>query len=408
MDAPNPASAVKEARRKETYTLLTFLIATFLVGIVGALQAPVMSTFLKDEIHASKFWTGVFFTLNAFFAILIGQFIGKLSDRSKDRKKLILIGCLFGVLQCFLFAFSREYWTLLILGIIFSSVGGSVHSQLFAMAREYTVRRGKGSDLFTSTMRAQISLAWVIGPPLAFFLIIQLNFMWMYLISGIAFLFSMALIYQYFPKSEMLPSNKPSSTKDLGSFSKTIIYLTTASTLLSAANGMYMITIPLYLVDSLSFSTSLPGFMMGLVAGIEVPIIIGVSYLSKYIEKKWILSFSAVCGLIFYILVLFCGEKWQFLSIQIFNALFIGIFGSIGIIYFQELMPAQAGHATALFMNSGRLGAMLSGVMFSIVTNLVGYHGIFYVSALFALIALVLFIIVKPELQQESNDTVVG
>lgn len=390
-------------KRSETQIILTFLVATFLIGVTGALQFPVMSTFLKSHVHlptyqpfflgnaqsVSEFWIGAFFFLNACFGIFIAQFIGTISDKAEDRKNIIILGCIFAFLQCILYALSREYWTLLILGIILASIGGTVHAQLFAMAREFSVKRGKSSDLFTSTMRAGISLAWVLGPPIAFYLIYNFSFTLLYLLSAIGIVISLLMVMFYLPKAPVPTIKKKAPSTEKIRMSTTITLLMIACTLLSAANGMYLITIPLYIVETLNLSKELPGLMMGFVAGVEIPFIILVGMVANKISKRLILIGCAISAIIFYILIIFAIEPWHFITAQLFNAIFIGLLASIGIIYFQELMPNQAGSATTLFMNSGRLGSLFSGGVFAVIVQFFGYIGIFYSAGVFSIIALV-------------------
>lgn len=49
------------------------------------------------------------------------------------------------------------------------------------------------------------------------------------------------------------------------------------------------------------------------------------------------------------------------LGLQLLNAIFIGILGGIGMLYFQDLMPGQAGSATTLYTNTSRVGWIIAG-----------------------------------------------
>ncbi|VEB00681.1 sugar efflux transporter B [Klebsiella pneumoniae] len=46
-----------------------------------------------------------------------------------------------------------------------SSFGSTANPQMFALAREHADRTGREAVMFSSILRAQVSLAWVIGPP---------------------------------------------------------------------------------------------------------------------------------------------------------------------------------------------------------------------------------------------------
>ncbi len=51
------------------------------------------------------------------------------------------------------------------------------------------------------------------------------------------------------------------------------------------------------------------------------------------------------------------------MTLQLFNAAFIGIVAGIGMLWFQDLMPGRVGAATTLFTNSISTGVILAGVI---------------------------------------------
>ena len=144
-------------------TSTAFLIVAFLTGIAGALQTPTLSLFLTNEVHARPAMVGFFFTGSAIIGILVSQFLAGRSDRKGDRKSLIVFCCLLGVFACVLFAWNRNYFILLFVGVFLSSFGSTANPQMFALAREHADRTGREAVMFSSILRAQVSLA-VIGP----------------------------------------------------------------------------------------------------------------------------------------------------------------------------------------------------------------------------------------------------
>ncbi len=57
---------------------------------------------------------------------------------------------------------------------------------------------------------------------------------------------------------------------------------------------------------------------------------------------------------------------------------FIGILGGIGMLYFQDLMPGQAGSATTLYTNTSRVGWIIAGSVAGIVAEIWNYHAVFW------------------------------
>ena len=188
-------------RRGFDVTSSAFLIVAFLTGIAGALQTPTLSLFLTNEVHVRPAMVGFFFTGSAVIGILVSQFLAGRSDRQGDRKQLIVVCCLLGVLACVLFAWNRNYFILLFVGVFLSSFGSTANPQMFALAREHADKTGREAVMFSSILRAQVSLAWVIGPPLAYALAMGFGFTAMYLSAAGAFIVCGIMVWLFLPLS---------------------------------------------------------------------------------------------------------------------------------------------------------------------------------------------------------------
>lgn len=181
-------------RRQPDLTSSAFLVIAFLIGIAGALQLPTLSLFLSTEVKVNPLMVGLYYTGSAVIGIVVSQMLATRSDKQGDRKRLILHCCILGALGCVLYAWNRNYFILLIVGVILSSFGSTANPQLFALAREHADRTGREAAMFSSVMRAQISLSWVIGPPVAFALALGFGFPVMYLTAAVVFLLCGSLV----------------------------------------------------------------------------------------------------------------------------------------------------------------------------------------------------------------------
>ena len=57
-----------------------FLLIAFLTGIASAFQTPTLSLFLSQEINASPFFVGLFYSANAIIGIILSHILAKYSD----------------------------------------------------------------------------------------------------------------------------------------------------------------------------------------------------------------------------------------------------------------------------------------------------------------------------------------
>lgn len=364
-----------------------FLLIAFLTGIASAFQTPTLSLFLSQEINASPFFVGLFYSANAIIGIILSQILAKYSDRHDDRRKIMIYCCLIAVAGCLLFAYNRNYYVLILLGTTLLGLGSASNPQSFALAREYAESNGKEAVMFTTIMRTQISLAWIVGPPLSFFIALNWGFDYMYLVAGSAFLLCAGV-------SRLLPKISPQrAAQKLQVLANTaprqsVIYLFIANLLLWTCNSMYLINMPLFVINELHLDKELAGTLMGTAAGLEIPVMIIAGYLTQYFGKKSLMLLAMFAGFIFYIGMLFATQTWQLLILQGFNAVLIGIVATIGMLYFQDLMPNQMGSATTLFSNAAKASWIIGGPIAGAIAEIWHYHSVFYLAVVLILVSI--------------------
>ena len=359
-------------------TSTAFLIVAFLTGIAGALQTPTLSIFLTDEVHARPALVGFFFTGSAVIGILVSQFLAGRSDKRGDRKSLIVFCCLLGVLACTLFAWNRNYFVLLFVGVILSSFGSTANPQMFALAREHADKTGREAVMFSSFLRAQVSLAWVIGPPLAYALAMGFSFTVMYLSAAVAFIVCGVMVWLFLPSMQKELPLATGTVEAPRRNRRDTLLLFVICTLMWGSNSLYIINMPLFIINELHLPEKLAGVMMGTAAGLEIPTMLIAGYFAKRLGKRFLMRVAAVGGVCFYAGMLMAHSPVILLGLQLLNAIFIGILGGIGMLYFQDLMPGQAGSATTLYTNTSRVGWIIAGSVAGIVAEIWNYHAVFW------------------------------
>ncbi|CAH5601155.1 sugar efflux transporter SetB [Escherichia coli] len=359
-------------------TSTAFLIVAFLTGIAGALQTPTLSIFLTDEVYARPAMVGFFFTGSAVIGILVSQFLAGRSDKRGDRKSLIVFCCLLGVLACTLFAWNRNYFVLLFVGVFLSSFGSTANPQMFALAREHADKTGREAVMFSSFLRAQVSLAWVIGPPLAYALAMGFSFTVMYLSAAVAFIVCGVMVWLFLPSMQKELPLATGTVEAPRRNRRDTLLLFVICTLMWGSNSLYIINMPLFIINELHLPEKLAGVMMGTAAGLEIPTMLIAGYFAKRLGKRFLMRVAAVGGVCFYAGMLMAHSPVILLGLQLLNAIFIGILGGIGMLYFQDLMPGQAGSATTLYTNTSRVGWIIAGSVAGIVAEIWNYHAVFW------------------------------
>ncbi|MGF6188791.1 sugar efflux transporter [Serratia sp. 2723] len=369
-----------------------FLLIAFLTGIAGALQAPTLSLFLTTEVKVRPLWVGMFYTVNAIAGIIVSFLLAKRSDTRGDRRKLILVCCIMAVGNSLLFAFNRDYLTLITAGVLLAAVANTAMPQIFALAREYADSSAREVVMFSSVMRAQLSLAWVIGPPLSFMLALNYGFTVMFMIAAAIFAISVLLVWLILPSVPRANVEISIDSPPIAPISAwrdpDVRLLFVASMLMWTCNTMYIIDMPLYITADLGLPERLAGWLMGTAAGLEIPAMLLAGYYVKRFGKRNMMLFAVAAGVLFYAgLVLFKFQS-ALMVLQLFNAVFIGIIAGIGMLYFQDLMPGRPGAATTMFTNSISTGVILAGVLQGALVENFGHYAVYYLITLLAILAL--------------------
>lgn len=321
---------------------------------------------------------GFFFTGSAVIGILVSQFLAGRSDKRGDRKSLIVFCCLLGVLACTLFARNRNYFVLLFVGVFLSSFGSTANPQMFALAREHADKTGREAVMFSSFLRAQVSLAWVIGPPLAYALAMGFSFTVMYLSAAVAFIVCGVMVWLFLPSMQKELPLATGTIEAPRRNRRDTLLLFVICTLMWGSNSLYIINMPLFIINELHLPEKLAGVMMGTAAGLEIPTMLIAGYFAKRLGKRFLMRVAAVGGVCFYAGMLMAHSPVILLGLQLLNAIFIGILGGIGMLYFQDLMPGQAGSATTRYTNTSRVGWIIAGSVAGIVAEIWNYHAVFW------------------------------
>lgn len=383
-------------RRRLNPVYFAFMVVSFMVGVAGALQAPTLSLFLTREVDVRPFWVGMFYTVNAIAGIVVSLLVAKRSDNRGDRRMLILFCCLMAVGNALLFAFSRNYLTLITAGVLLSAIANVSMPQIFALAREYADSSAREVVMFSSVMRAQLSLAWVVGPPLSFALALNYGFTTMFVIAAGLFVICMVLIWVALPSVPRVEQPTEAASTQIQVWkNKDVRWLFVASLLMWTCNTMYIIDMPLYISSVLGLSDRLAGLLMGVAAGLEIPAMLLAGHYVKRLGKRNMMLFAVVAGAVFYLGLVLFHSRTALLVLQLFNAVFIGIVAGIGMLWFQDLMPGRPGAATTLFTNSISTGMILAGVVQGALAEMFGHYSVYWAALILSLASLAMVAKVK-------------
>lgn len=394
-----PAPSLTEAPgRARIFVPLGLVFLT--VGVSVALVVPFLSLFLNTEVEASPLQITVFLITGPLSGVIGSWVIGRLSDRRPIRRKLLILAAVVGLVGAGLTAFVRDYWALLAIQFTALAVANSLFPQTFAYAREVLERLMPAkAAMGISGLRTIFSISWVAGPPLAAVLIETGGFRLVYGVAALMYLLAAILSTVALPEVEPAPVAPAEDGPDMTPLSpprSTLIYITVAFTLLQCPLTLGVQALPLFISRDLGGEVSDAGLVLGLCAALEIPLLLGLGWLSTRTPVRWLIVAGAGCGVAYFLTVFSAQAVWVLLVAQLLNALFIAAVSGPSISFVQDMMPGQAGRATTLFTNTFPIGAMLAGPLFGVAQKF-DYRLAYAMCAGLCLLGLVFLVMIRND-----------
>jgi SET family sugar efflux transporter-like MFS transporter len=164
--------------------------------------------------------------------------------------------------------------------------------------------------------------------------------------------------------------------------------------------------LPLYLAADLHSGVRQAGLILGLCAGLEIPLMLAFGALST----RWSLRGLIVAGPVFSVAYLAVAatatHSWVLFAGQVLNATSIAAVQGLGVSYVQDLMPSQPGRASALYSNSFAAGTIMTGPLIA-TGGVFGYRAAYFIAAGICVLGCGLIALSRPPraVRAPSDDT---
>ncbi len=386
--------AERGARRELARDIVPLAGAVGSYGLAAAFLAPTLSLFLAEDVHAAPFLIGLFFVARGAASIGASQATGRLSDRLRDRRVIIGMSGIGGVAGGLCLALLRDYSLVLVTSVVFSSIGYLSFTQLFAYAKEYATSRGRPATPFTAAVRSVFSAAWVVGPPLGLFIVARYGFGPLYLATA-GLSLATAVLGRWglrrVPRPAV-PQASPRAGRHPGARRRARLparmwLLLGGIVALGTVNQVYSIDVSLYVTQDLHHGAQVIGWMAGLCAGLEIPVMIITGRIADRVGKTRVVLAAAAVAVVFFCLLPLASSPAELLGLQVLNATWVGVSLSIPMAMVQDEAPGGAGAASSLYSSAFMAASLLAGAVAGVTATAVGYGNVFWVCAALSVLA---------------------
>ena len=361
--------------------LCALLGITGMGGVAVAMVITSMSLFLSDEVGASPLMIGLFFSCRSVVEIVAGLAVGALSDRIGNRRLLLALCSFLSAAGALCYYSSRDYSVLLVAVAVLFGIGSASFAQTFAYTWDFAEHRALNPTFFNGVSRSVNSVAWIVGPPLAFFVIGgHQNFDALYLTVAVLYVACGLLCLWRLPnlKVEKRDARAANPFRDV---SLKVWLMLTAVVLLLGVNTIYQIDIALFITKDLHYGAEFTGLLIGLAAALEVPVMMYVGARSARIGNWRLVAAAAWCATVFFGVLPLVHERWLLIVLQLPNAAWAAIVLSIPFTIVQDELAGRVGVASALYTSAFQTGIVLGGAAAGLVAEWAGYTDVFWACA---------------------------
>jgi SET family sugar efflux transporter-like MFS transporter len=255
--------------------------------------------------------------------------------------------------------------------------------------------------------RAIVSVAWIAGPPLATLIIGAFGNRAILLAIGAIAVLVIATTAVMISQRSAAPAHAGAAEvveeDHLALRTRAVVLIVAAFVLLQAANATVTSIMTLFVTETMRINVIWAGIALGVAAGLEVPALILIGRLSRRFSSLRLITTGCVAGIAYYIAMAYVTGPVMLIVLQPLNAWCFAAIAGVGLTLFQQMIP-RPGLSTGLYMNTRRVGAIVSGPIIAFgSTTALGNRGIFLACGL--LIVFALIVIAVAARQREHRPT---
>ena len=372
--------------------------SALLWGLQLAFLSPALALILVNLYGATTAevgWVLAIYNASGFVASLL---VPAYADKKHDYLGPMLVCGALTLLLAVVLALATTLPIATIALVVIGGPAGVGSSMLYAHLRHSGARP---SDIVNT--RAIVSVAWVAGPPLATFIIGWLgNRAILLAIAAVAVLniATTAIMISHRRAAaqaaaaggaETTPAAATRDESPVGRLG--VVLITAAFILLQATNATAMMIMTVYVTETLRLNVMWAGIALGVAAALEVPALLLIGRLSNRFSQLSLITTSCLAGIAYYLGLTFVTGPIPLITLQLLNTWYFAGIAGIGLPLFQQMIP-RPGLSTGLYMNTRRIGSIVSGPIIAIGSlTVLGQRGIFLTSAVLTLIGLAIITI---------------
>jgi hypothetical protein len=352
--------------------------------------APYASLVAKDTFGITAGTYSVVLGVAATVAVVAATGIGILTDQRANRRVAAVTCAALWLMGAALVAIVRTPWAFILAHAVFLPAGGALFGQFFVLARIAAgTLEPADRDAVLAALRAIFALPFLcVLPVWSAAVAAGVPLIWVYTATLAAAMAVLILVLRGWPRDEgrfRPPPSGLSAGAALAEIGAPEVMLRLLATgLVKSGVALYLVVLGL-MVAGAGRSAGDVALFAGLVAGLEVPVMLSIGALLARVSKTRLIAAATLVHAGFLLALAPLAPTPAFWALVVPAALGAGIILSVPIGYLQDLMDGRPGAGGALIALQQFLGDIFAAAAFAAGVALSGYGAAAAIGAAFAI-----------------------
>lgn len=381
----------KTSWNDKLWRLSLFCILLWGIAIAGFI--PYHSIIAIELLGFSEFEFAAITIISALVSMAVSVLVGVYTDQTNRYREVLMVSLAVGTLGTFFMFLMPVQWVFIVVHVMFLPLAGSAFTQFFALAKLAANKNPElDPDFSSSAIRAAFAGIYAFAPPIWGILVVNgVELFTIYGASAFFNLLTLAFVMWQWPKNQKTEESKAPKV----SFFKALTNLASPKLssrlaligIITSSTMLYNMVLGLIILNQLGGTAVQIGWFAGVVALIEVPVMLFGSKMLRYVTKPGYL----LIGMVFY--AAFLGGFSILPSIDylwwllIPAALGAGILLTMTIGYVQDLVSDRPGAGGALIAITNVGGKLVASSVFAYGAAVTDYIGTAMIGGGIALLA---------------------
>lgn len=339
----------------------------FFSGVTYAATMPYASLVGVDTLGMSPGFFAAVMSTGAIVGTFVSLGLGYLSDKLNDRRMLVLLTALAGVLaHGMIFVSPTQLSFAIAMGLIMP-VAGASFGQSFGYLRVYYLKHDpERADFMVTALRTVFTLAWIIVPPAAGWVAAEYSILDVFLASSVSYA-AMVAIFALLIGDKTTAVQMPAPVREKGASLFSVFELRpgilaglAGLIVMTGAMRLLTLTVALFIVTDLGGTVTDVGFYAGITAAVEAPCMLLLAWLTTRLSKETLLAAAGLVMAVFIGLTSVLTSMTALYWLLLLNGLGTAALMSVNIPYVQDAIKGRVGLSTSL-MDIVAIAANLMG-----------------------------------------------